>query len=86
MGEGDTLTVWKLDLLGRSPRDLIGLLDELKVRGVAFRSLTEAIDTTTPTGPGHVADGRDTGGTGMLLDSGTDEGGPLGGGRRMGSR
>jgi len=31
-------------------RDLIGLLDDLKARGVAFRSLTEAIDTTTPTG------------------------------------
>ena len=48
--EGDTLTVWKLDRLGRSLRDLIGLLDDLKARGVAFRSLTEAIDTTTPTG------------------------------------
>ena len=31
-------------------RDLIGLLDDLKARGVAFHSLTEAIDTTTPTG------------------------------------
>jgi len=50
LGEGDTLTVWKLDRLGRSLRDLISLLDELQVRGVAFRSLTEAIDTTTPTG------------------------------------
>ena len=50
LNEGDTLTVWKLDRLGRSLRDLIGLLDELKARGVAFRSLTEAIDTTTPTG------------------------------------
>ena len=48
--EGDTLVVWKLDRLGRSLRDLIGLLDDLKARGVAFRSLTEAIDTTTPTG------------------------------------
>ncbi len=50
LNEGDTLTVWKLDRLGRSLRDLIGLLDDLKARGVAFRSLTEAIDTTTPTG------------------------------------
>ena len=50
LSEGDTLTVWKLDRLGRSLRDLIGLLDDLKARGVAFRSLTEAIDTTTPTG------------------------------------
>lgn len=48
--EGDTLTVWKLDRLGRSLRDLIGLLDDLRARGVMFRSLTEAIDTATPTG------------------------------------
>ena len=48
--EGDTLIVWKLDRLGRSLRDLIGLLDDLKARSVAFRSLTEAIDTATPTG------------------------------------
>src|SRR5262249_52701841 len=47
---GDTLIVWKLDRLGRSLRDLIGLLDDLKARGVSFRSLTEAIDTATPTG------------------------------------
>src|ERR1035441_5019558 len=46
---GDTLTVWKLDRLGRSLRDLITMLDDLKDRGVAFRSLTEAIDTHTPT-------------------------------------
>lgn len=47
---GDTLTVWKLDRLGRSLRDLIAMLDDLKHRGVKFRSLTEAIDTDTPTG------------------------------------
>src|SRR5271167_414743 len=47
---GDTLTVWKLDRLGRSLRDLIAMLDDLKKRGVKFRSLTEAIDTDTPTG------------------------------------
>jgi len=46
----DTLTVWKLDRLGRSLRDLIAMLDSLRDRGVKFRSLTEAIDTTTPTG------------------------------------
>ena len=46
---GDGLVVWKLDRLGRSLRDLITLLDDLKARGVAFRSLTEAIDTATPT-------------------------------------
>jgi DNA invertase Pin-like site-specific DNA recombinase len=47
---GDVLVVWKLDRLGRSLRDLITLLDDLKARGVAFRSLTEAIDTATATG------------------------------------
>ncbi len=47
---GDTLIVWKLDRLGRSLRDIIGLLDDLKNREVAFLSVTEAIDTTTPTG------------------------------------
>jgi DNA invertase Pin-like site-specific DNA recombinase len=50
LAAGDTLAVWKLDRLGRSLHDLIGLLDDLKARGVAFLSLTEAIDTTTPTG------------------------------------
>jgi DNA invertase Pin-like site-specific DNA recombinase len=47
---GDTLIVWKLDRLGRSSRDLIAMLDELRDRGVVFQSLTEAIDTATPTG------------------------------------
>ncbi len=47
---GDTLIVWKLDRLGRSVRDLIHMLDDFKDRDVKFRSLTEAIDTETPTG------------------------------------
>lgn len=47
---GDTLIVWKLDRLGRSLRDLIAMLDDFKQRGVKFRSLTEAIDTESPTG------------------------------------
>ena len=46
----DVLVVWKLDRLGRSVRDLIAMLDDLKQRGVTFCSLTEAIDTDTPTG------------------------------------
>ena len=41
---GDILVVWKLDRLGRSLHDLIGLLDDLKTRGVAFRSVTESIE------------------------------------------
>jgi DNA invertase Pin-like site-specific DNA recombinase len=47
---GDTLIVWKLDRLGRSLRDLIHMLDGFKQLGIKFRSLTEAIDTETPTG------------------------------------
>ena len=47
---GDTLIVWKFDRLGRSLRDLITMLDDRRARGVKFHSLTEAIDTTTPTG------------------------------------
>jgi DNA invertase Pin-like site-specific DNA recombinase len=47
---GDTLIVWKLDRLGRSLRDLIAMLDGFKQQGIKFRSLTEAIDTETPTG------------------------------------
>ena len=48
--EGDVLIVWKLDRLGRNLSDLIRMLDGFKERGIAFRSLTEAIDTETPTG------------------------------------
>jgi DNA invertase Pin-like site-specific DNA recombinase len=47
---GDTLIVWKLDRLGRSLRDLITILDDLKKRGVKFKSLIEAIDTEIPAG------------------------------------
>ncbi len=47
---GDRLIVGKLDRLGRSLRDLITMLDDLRARGVKFHSLTEAIDTATPTG------------------------------------
>ncbi len=47
---GDTLVVWKLDRLARSLRQLIQTVDDLKRRGIGFRSLTEAIDTTTPSG------------------------------------
>ncbi len=47
---GDTLVVWRLDRLGRSLPHLIETVRDLAVRGVGFRSLQEAIDTTTPGG------------------------------------
>src|SRR5688500_4039816 len=47
---GDVLIVWKLYRLGRSLRDLIILLDDLKGQEIKFKSLTEAIDPDTPTG------------------------------------
>jgi len=50
---GDTLTVWKLDRLGRDLRNLINTVHELEERGVALKVLTghgASIDTTTPSG------------------------------------
>jgi DNA invertase Pin-like site-specific DNA recombinase len=47
---GDTIIVWKLDRLARSMKQLIETIEGLRVRGIGFRSLTEALDTTTPQG------------------------------------
>ena len=47
---GDCLVVWKLDCLGRSLSHLLTIVTSLKEKGVAFRSLTEQMDTTTPHG------------------------------------
>lgn len=47
---GDTLVVWKLDRLGRSTIHLLQILDKLRDRDIAFQSLTEGVDTTTPAG------------------------------------
>jgi len=44
------LVVWKLDRLGRSLPNLLAIIADFKERGVAFRSLTEQMDTTTPHG------------------------------------
>ena len=48
--EGDTLVVPSLDRLGRSLQDLIAIVAGLRKRGIGFRSLKEALDTTTPGG------------------------------------
>jgi DNA invertase Pin-like site-specific DNA recombinase len=50
LAPGDTLMVWKLDRLGRSMRHLVALIEELRERGVNFRSLTDSIDTSSAMG------------------------------------
>jgi len=47
---GDVLMVWRLDRLGRSLPHLLKVVEDLDAAGVELRSLTEAIDTTTPGG------------------------------------
>jgi DNA invertase Pin-like site-specific DNA recombinase len=46
----DVVVVWKLDRLSRSLKDLLHIMERLTQAGAGFRSLTEAIDTTTPAG------------------------------------
>jgi len=48
--KSDVLVVWKLDRLARSLKDLVELITELEAKQVGFRSITEAIDTTTAGG------------------------------------
>ncbi|MBA4242255.1 MAG: invertase, partial [Sphingobacteriaceae bacterium] len=49
--KGDTLLVWRLDRLGRSMVHLISLIDNLRIQGIAFKSICDgSIDTTTASG------------------------------------
>jgi DNA invertase Pin-like site-specific DNA recombinase len=48
--KSDVLVVWKLDRLSRSLRDVLTIMEQLGEAQAGFRSLTEAIDTTTPAG------------------------------------
>jgi DNA invertase Pin-like site-specific DNA recombinase len=50
MRSGDSLVVWKLDRLARSLPQLIETVTTLEDQGIGFRSLTEAVDTTTAGG------------------------------------
>ena len=50
MRSGDTLIVWKLDRLARSLKQLIETVEKLEKQEMGFRSLTEAVDTTTSGG------------------------------------
>ncbi|MGW4412564.1 recombinase family protein [Nonomuraea sp. NPDC004702] len=59
---GDTLVVPSLDRLGRSLQDLITIMAGLRKRSIGFRSLHEALDTTTPGGRDAGAGARGRGG------------------------
>jgi len=49
--DGDVLVVWRLDRLGRSMQHLIAVVEDIRGRGIGFRSLSEgAIDTTNASG------------------------------------
>src|ERR1700752_4139606 len=48
--KGDVLVVWRLDRLSRSIHDVLTIMERLGESTAGFRSLTEAIDTTTPAG------------------------------------
>ncbi len=48
--EDDVVVVWKLDRLSRSLKDVLHIIERIAKAGAGFRSITEAIDTTTPAG------------------------------------
>lgn len=48
--EGDTLVIWKLDRLGRSLKNLLDIIEDLKERNIGVISLSDNLDSTTPTG------------------------------------
>ncbi|EKE09696.1 MAG: recombinase [uncultured bacterium] len=48
--EGDTFVVWKLDRLGRNVKNLIELVTSLEKKNIHFKSLTDHIDTSNPSG------------------------------------
>lgn len=47
---GDTLTVWKLDRLGRDALQMLTTIKQLRDRGIAVRSLTDGLDSSTDCG------------------------------------
>jgi DNA invertase Pin-like site-specific DNA recombinase len=47
---GDTVCVFRLDRLARNLRHLLDIVDQLTRREIGLKSLTEAIDTSTPSG------------------------------------
>jgi len=71
----DVVVCWRLDRLGRNLKHLIALLDELQALGVAFVSLAEGIDATTPAGKLQMHILRDRG-IRARAHPGTGAGGP----------
>lgn len=47
---GDIVIVQKLDRFGRSMNDLLNKIEDFRVRGIGFKSLTDNFDTTSPNG------------------------------------
>ena len=52
--EGDIVVVWKLDRLSRSLKDLLSIMEKIKLHGAGFKSITESIDTTTSVSYTHL--------------------------------
>ena len=48
--EGDSITIWKLDRLGRSLHHLVKIVNDLNGRNIGLISLNDPIDTTTAQG------------------------------------
>jgi DNA invertase Pin-like site-specific DNA recombinase len=48
--ENDTLVVWKLDRLGRTVKGLVDLVNKLHEKNIHFKSITDNVDTSTPSG------------------------------------
>jgi DNA invertase Pin-like site-specific DNA recombinase len=46
----DAVAIWKFDRLARSVSHLLRALETFNALGIAFASLTEQVDTTTPAG------------------------------------
>ena len=46
----DVVICWKIDRMSRSLRDLLDIMAKIENAGAGFRSLTEAVDTTSPAG------------------------------------
>jgi DNA invertase Pin-like site-specific DNA recombinase len=46
----EMIAAWSVDRLGRSLKDLVALLGELKVAGVDLFLRQQALDTSTPSG------------------------------------